>query len=690
MKIMQVVPRMDVGGVERGVVDLAKYFQDKEDQIIVVSSGGRLIKELKSLGVRHYKLNVDKKSPFGLLLIKKLRKIIKKENIDIVHARSRVPAWISFFATRGTDADFITTAHGFYSVHLLSSVMGWGKFVICPSKVIARHMQEDFGVGRDKIVVIPRWVDLDKFKFSPKRDAAKGISIVSVGRLSPSKGYEYLIKAMRHIVRVKPYANLSIIGSASPSKEKYVNYLKGLVHRYSLNYHIKFIGYRFDIDKILSKASLLVMPSVVKESFGRVIIEPFAIGTPVVATRIGAVLEIIEDKKNGFLVNPRDADDLSKTILNVLKNPSMAERVVLNARKKVEKYYSLDRCLIDTQKVYKETKKLKRILIIKLTSLGDVILAIPSLKAIKENYPDSEVSLLISRRYASLFYDCPYVNRIIPIEESYKSLRYIRDISSNLRRMSFDYIVDLQNNHVTHLITFLSLPHKSFGFSRKLGFLLTSKTQFPYDKSVDPLSSQERILKLMGITFKEKKLIFWDTKSPDISRYRLSKDKFIGVNISAARKWETKNWPLDNTKRFIDMVHKELKGYKVVLIGDKDSAQRALSLQSSLKQNVVNLSGKTTLRELIAVIKNLNAFITPDTATLHLAQSLGIPTVALFGPTNPSAHTVRSPNLHIIVKQLSCSFCYKPVCETYECMSRISPSEVLTSLKELLQNDRPV
>ena len=684
MKIMQVVPRMDVGGVERGVVDLAKYFQDKEDEIIVVSSGGRLIKELKSLGVKHYRLNVHKKSPFSILLIKRLRRIIEKENIDIVHARSRVPAWISFFATRGTGADFITTAHGFYSAHLLSRVMGWGKFVICPSKVIARHMQDDFGIGYDKLVIIPRWVDLDKFKFSPKRDAAESISIVSVGRLSPSKGYEYLIKAMRHIVRVKPYANLSIIGSASPSKEKYVNYLKGLVHRYSLNYHIKFIGYRSDIDKILSKANLLVMPSVVKESFGRVIIEAFAIGTPVVATGIGAVLEIIEDRKNGFLVNPRDADDLSNTILNVLKNPSMVERVVANARKKAEEYYSLDKCLMDTQKVYKETKELKRILIIKLTSLGDIILAVPSLKAIKEGYPKSKVSLLISKKYASLFYDCPYVDRIIPVEESYKSLRYIINVSSKLRRMSFDYIVDLQNNRATHLITFLSLPRKSFGFSRKLGFLLTSKTQFPYDKSVDPLSSQERILKLMGITFKEKKLMFWGTKLADISRYRLSKDKLIGINISAAKKWETKNWPIDNIKRFIDMIHKELKGYKVVLIGDKDSAQKALSLQSSLKQNVVNLSGKTTLRELIAVIKNLDAFITPDTATLHMAQSLGIPTIALFGPTNPSAHTVRSPNLHIIVKKLDCSFCYKPRCETHKCMSIISPSEVLTRLKHIL------
>ena len=684
MKIMQVIPKMDVGGVERGVVDLARYFKDKEDEIIVVSSGGRLTEELKLLGAKYYRLNVHRKSLASLLLIKKMREIIRRENIDIVHARSRVPGWISFFATRGTNADFITTAHGFYSVHLLSRVMGWGKFVICPSKIIARHMQDDFGVERNKIIIIPRWVNLRKFKFSPERDAAKSVSIVSIGRLSPSKGYEYLIRAMRRVVRDNPYANLSIIGSADPSKERYVNYLKSLVQRYSLNYHIKFAGYHSNVDEILSKANLLVMPSVVKESFGRVIIEAFAVGTPVVATRIGAVLEIIEDKKTGFLVNPRDVDDLSNTILSVLKNRPMVKRVVLNAREKAEKYYSLDCCLADTHKVYKKTKELKRILIIKLTSLGDIILAVPSIKAIKENYPESEVCLLTLKSYASIFYDCPYVDRVIPAEKDYKRLRYIKDISSVLRRMSFDYIVDLQNNHATHLIAFLSFGRKSFGFSRKLGFLLSAKAQFPYDKSVDPLSSQERILRLLGITFKEKKLVFWDAKEPDISRYKLKKGRIIGINVSAAAKWKTKNWPLDNLRKFIEMVHRELKGYRVVLVGDKDSEERALILQSSLKKKAINLSGKTTLRELVAVVKKFDAFITPDTATLHLAQSLGIPTIALFGPTDPSAHTVKSSNLHVIVKKLDCSFCYKPVCPTCECMRSISPSEVLSRLKTAL------
>ena len=132
------------------------------------------------------------------------------------------------------------------------------------------------------------------------------------------------------------------------------------------------------------------------------------------------------------------------------------------------------------------------------------------------------------------------------------------------------------------------------------------------------------------------------------------------------------------------MVYKEFPGYRIVLLGDKNTKDRALRLQSSLKREVINMCGKTTLRELIAVLKGLDVFITPDTATLHLAQSLGISTIALFGPTNPSAHTIKSPNLRIIVKKLTCSFCYKSACKTYECMLNISPLEVAAQLKKIL------
>jgi len=150
MKILQILPKMNLGGVERGVLDAVNFFKKRcikhlssENAVenIVVSSGGRMVDKLFQLGVKHYKLPVSQKSPLILGQIPKLKKIIQREKVAIVHARSRMPGWVSFFASRASNAHFVTTAHGIYRNRFFSEVMGWGKYVICPSKVVARHMK---------------------------------------------------------------------------------------------------------------------------------------------------------------------------------------------------------------------------------------------------------------------------------------------------------------------------------------------------------------------------------------------------------------------------------------------------------------------------------------------------------------------------------------------------------------------
>ncbi|MFH1900727.1 MAG: glycosyltransferase, partial [Candidatus Omnitrophota bacterium] len=512
MKVMQILPRMNIGGVERGVLDLAGYLNGRGIKNIVVSGGGRLVEELNKVGVKHYELPVYKKSPVSLLLISRLRKIIEKEKVDIVHARSRVPAWISFFATRGTNTCFITTAHGVYRSRRLSKIMGWGKFVICPSKLVARHMRENFATPTEKIVTINRWVDLLKFKFTGYEARGESNIIVTMGRISPSKGYEHLIRAFRRVIRSNPYLILKIVGSVDQSKMNYFNYLKTLVSRFSLNYNIQFVGFRKDVENVLKGARILVVPSVIEESFGRVIVEAFACGVPVVASNIGALPEIIEDGRDGILVAPGDSEAISKAILDLLSNLQLAKDLAINARRKAERLYSLPQCTSRIEEVYKKTMELKRIMVIKTSSLGDLILIIPSLKAIKIKFPKSNVVLLTLKRYVSLFYDCPYVDKVIGLGNDYKKIKSILKITSESRRYGFDYIIDLQNSRTSHLIAFLSFAQKSFGFSRKLGFLLNSRVKFPKCGLIDPLTSQERILKCLGVEFKEKRLIFWNRK----------------------------------------------------------------------------------------------------------------------------------------------------------------------------------
>ncbi|MCM8823327.1 MAG: glycosyltransferase [Candidatus Omnitrophica bacterium] len=684
MNIMQMVPKMDIGGVERGVLDIAKYFKDRPHKIIVVSGGGRLVKKLEEYKVKHYKLGVYKKSPLSLLLIRKIRRIIEDENIDIVHARSRVPGWIGFFATRNRETDFITTAHGAYSKHIFSEVMAWGKFVICPSQIIARYMQDSFGVPKEKIVLINRWVDLDNFKFSEDKYRDSSATIVSIGRISPIKGYQYLIEAMRKVVRVNPYAILNIVGSAEKSKLDYFNYLKNLVNQYALSYNVYFLGYHQDIESILKKAKIIVVPSIGEESFGRVIIEAFACGVPVIATKVGAFPEIIDNGKDGILVSPRDSEAISEAIINLLNNPSLAKKLALEAYKKVKRDYGLQKCVGETEKLYEYLKKFKRILVIKVSSLGDVILAIPSLKVIKEKFPISTVTLITHKKYASLFSSCPFVDKVIPVDSSYRRIKKVFKIANHLRRLSFDYIIDLQNNLASHLIAFLSFPKYSFGYRRKLGFLLSSSVKYVKEK-LDPLTSQEKILSLLDIRFKDKRLTFWEVKDVILDNFGLyKKDSLIGINVSASSKWASKNWPVTHIEKLIELISKNYPHFKILLIGDEHSYELIKDAKVLFPANVINLCGKTTINDLVGVISVLKLFISPDTANLHLALALGIPTIALFGPTDPQRHTINDSNLYIFFKKLPCSFCYRPKCKSNLCMENIKPQEVFLKVKEIL------
>src|SRR6185503_19525444 len=187
MRILQILPEMNVGGVETGTVDLAKYYVQNGHQSFVMSNGGRLVEDLERSGTRHFALPVHKKNIFKMArLIRKVRKIIVDNKIDIVHARSRVPAWIAYFACRGTDASFITTCHGYYMNRFFSQIMGWAKFIIVPSEVIGRHMIDDYHVPAEGIRRIPRSVDLDRFagvKRHKKNDQSKTVAIV--GRITP-------------------------------------------------------------------------------------------------------------------------------------------------------------------------------------------------------------------------------------------------------------------------------------------------------------------------------------------------------------------------------------------------------------------------------------------------------------------------------------------------------------------------
>ena len=306
MNVLQILPELKSGGVERGTVDLAKFLKRNNHVSIVVSAGGPLVGDLTSAGVIHYALPVHKKSPLSVIrCVKAVAKIVDKEKVDIIHARSRVPAVIAFFVSRRTSVPFVTTCHGFYSKNLLSRIMGWGKLVIVGSHIIGKRMRDDFGTPHHKIRLIHRGVNLEEFKWRDVEPAnsKQEIIIGMIGRITPIKGHALFLRAMARVTRVFSNVKIQIIGDAP--KPQYKEELLSLTRRLGLTHNVQFLGTRYDIPELLSKMNVLVVPSVGEEAFGRVAIEAGACGVPVVATRMGGLVDIIDQEKDGLLI-PHD------------------------------------------------------------------------------------------------------------------------------------------------------------------------------------------------------------------------------------------------------------------------------------------------------------------------------------------------------------------------------------------------
>ncbi|MBU4346014.1 MAG: lipopolysaccharide heptosyltransferase II [Candidatus Omnitrophica bacterium] len=696
MNILQILPELNVGGVETGTVDLARHLIRQGHKAVVVSSGGEMVKDLESFGAKHYQLPVHKKSLFTMIMaIPRLAEIIKKEEIDIVHARSRVPAWIAYFASRKTARVFITTCHGYYKKHPFGYVMGWAKSVIVLSNVIARHMIDDFSVPYERIKLIPRSVDLERFKYVA-RDEKRGseFNVGIIARITPIKGHLYFIKAMAEVYRVIPRLKIWIVGDAPASKGAYKEQVEVLVKRLGLWHITQFLGVQRDIPAILGRLDLLVLSTTTHEAFGRVIIEAQACGVPVVATRVGGVIDIIEDGQTGLLVPPSDPKGIAEAAIKIFKDKELAVKLTENAYKKVKEKYNVGLMVENTLNVYRQALENFKILIIKFSSLGDIILSTPAIKAIRDKFPPNyKISFLTSQECKEALLTCPYIDELLvsDFKNKDKGIKGLMQWGRILREKNFDMVVDLQNNRKSHILCALSLALTRYGYgNNKLGLLLNHRVK-DEKPAIGPVTHQFRILQMLGINLENPNLELWPTPEDEnyieqflSSEWISSTQRLVGINISASPKWTTKNWPLRQlTKLCQELSHRDIRFVITGTGRDLNSASALMNMLRSTK--FINACGKTTVNQLACLIKRCSVYISPDSAPLHIACAVGTPFIALFGPTDPRRHLPPAKDCIVIKKDLACSPCYKSKCKTRTCMELISSEEVLEAVDKLLK-----
>lgn len=709
MKVLQVLPSLNVGGVERGVIDLARAMKKRGEETVIISSGGSLVGELQKIGVRHYTLPVHKKSPFSLTLVPQIAAIIEREHIDIVHARSRVPAWIVWLAARKTGRPFMTTCHGYYSNHPLSWIMGWGKKVIVISRVIGRHMIDHFGVSPDRIRLIHRGVDLSQFHprqeisrmTSPSKVLVEGrvpkLKIINIGRLSPIKGQVEFLHAIHRVKRELPGIEVQLVGAEEKNKHKYTDLIRQTMQHLHLESTVKLLGTRRDIPELLADADVLVLSTLVPEAFGRVIVEAGAVGTPVIATRVGGVLDIIDHEENGLLVPPGDIESMAKAILDLLHNPSKAAAFSERMHQKVHAQFSLDRMVNETLAVYREVLQEKRILVIKLGATGDLILAVPTLRMLRTRFPGAWISVMVDRKLAPLISDCPYINEIIPVNRNKISqLPYFFQTVKKIRRENFDISVDLQNTKWTHALAYLGGVGERYGFARGFSGRLLNHPDHGFASADAPVKHQFRILSKLGVRELDEDLELWqDPEAQErietLLGHSFDDKKIVGLVVGSSPRWVTKRWPASYFKELAERLMKTLN-CRVVLIGSAEDADWAPEDIFEKSDSILNLVGKTSLRDLVPLMKRLDLVVTGDTAPLHIAAAAQTKIIALFGPTDPKRHMPPSEGATIFSRRLACQPCYSGECKNAEvmaCMKQISVEDVFQAAKRQLAARTP-
>ena len=375
--VLQVVPELETGGAERTTVEVAEAVIRAGGRAIVVSEGGSLVAELERTGATHVKLPVASKNPLTMYLnVGRLKQLISAEKADIIHARSRAPAWSALQAARASNIPFITTYHGAYKARnnlkrKYNGIMARGDFVIANSgytrdAILAEHAPDPLK-HPSRLITIHRGADLRRFDPSAvdqgRIDAieaawkgGKALKVLLPGRLTGWKGQKILIEAAQILRVTRQTMNLQIVlaGSAQ-GRTGYEAELRQAIEDCGVGHMVSMPGNCTDMPAAYCWADIVVSASLRPEAFGRVAVEAQAMGCPVIATDHGGARETVVDGVTGYLVPPGDARALAKAISNFDELASDERQQMRDAaRHNAVSNFSIDKMTAATLDVYRQ------------------------------------------------------------------------------------------------------------------------------------------------------------------------------------------------------------------------------------------------------------------------------------------------------------------------------------------------
>ena len=381
INVLQVIPKLGYGGAETGCYDIAHFLAEKDCGSFIATSGGELLKFVKKSKVGILKLPVHSKNPLLILfnaLILSFFIIFKK--INIVHARSRAPAWSCYLACIFTNTVFVTTFHGTYNFNnkfkkFYNSIMLRSKLTIAGSNFIFDHINENYNEylnKKKKLRVIFRGINIDYFNQKNisilKQERLKAewllepnnFIILMPGRLTSWKGQEKFIESLNILIEDFNFTNFqAILLGSDQGRKVYSKKLFSLAERYSLTKKIRFISHCKDMPLAYSLADVVVSASIEPEAFGRVAVEAQSMGKPIIASNIGGSKETVLNKKTGFLYKHDDPRELAKNLNTVIQlNQEELKLMGNEGRKNIAKKFDVEAMCDSNLREYKKLLKI--------------------------------------------------------------------------------------------------------------------------------------------------------------------------------------------------------------------------------------------------------------------------------------------------------------------------------------------
>ena len=376
LKVLQVIPKLGYGGAETGCFDIAHYLPENNCGSFIVTSGGDLLKFINKDKVKVIKLPVQSKNPLIIFFnFLALVGIILINNISIIHARSRAPAWSCLFAAKITGRKFVTTFHGTYNFKsklkkFYNSVMVRSDLIIAGSNFIFSHIKQNYSKYLDakkKLLVIFRGINVDYFDPSTKLDIdeikllkkwqiEKDKKIILLpGRLTEWKGQEVFLDAINLVnIELGYEAFYAVILGSDQGRDLYKKKLIRLTEQHRMTNQIKFIDHCKDMALAYKVSDIVVSASIEPEAFGRVAVEAQSMEKPIIASNIGGSNETVIDEKTGFLFESNNAKSLSQKILKTLFLDEVSLKSMgIEGRKNIIQKFNVEKMCFSTYSEYK-------------------------------------------------------------------------------------------------------------------------------------------------------------------------------------------------------------------------------------------------------------------------------------------------------------------------------------------------